>query len=101
MVKRQINLEESFGSALQAKEIPLLQQENENLKQQLEQSFQQKGIEDIPLAQISPNPRQPRSSFYVVEERKVSLAKVVQKEPIVQVLNSNFMYITADYAIVQ
>ena len=85
MVKRQINLEESFGSALQAKEIPLLQQENENLKQQLEQSFQQKGIEDIPLTKISPNPRQPRSSFYVVEERKVSLAKVGQKEPIVLV----------------
>lgn len=85
MAKRQINLEESFGSALQAKEIPLLQQENEKLKQQLEQAYRQKGIEDVPLTQINPNPRQPRSSFYVVEERKVSMAKVGQKEPIVLV----------------
>lgn len=89
MVKRQINLEQSFGSALQAKEIPYLQQENEKLKQQLEQAFQQKGIEEIPLNQINPNPRQPRSSFYVVEERRVSLAKVGQKEPIVLVSPPN------------
>ena len=85
MVKRQINLEESFGSALQAREIPILQREIEKLKQQLEQAYQQKGIEDIPLTQINPNPRQPRSSFYVVEERKISMAKVGQKEPIVLV----------------
>ena len=85
MVKRQINLEESFGSALQAREIPLLQQEIEKLKQQLEQAYQQKGIENIPLSQINPNPRQPRSSFYVVEERKISMARVGQKEPIVLV----------------
>ena len=85
MVKRQINLEESFGSALQAREIPLLQREIEKLKQQLEQAYQQKGIEDVPLTQITPNPKQPRSSFYVVEERKISMAKVGQKEPIVLV----------------
>ena len=85
MVKRQINLEQSFGSALQAREIPLLQQEIEKLKQQLEQAYQQKGIEDVFLAQINPNPKQPRSSFYVVEERKSSMAKVGQKEPIVLV----------------
>ncbi len=89
MVKRQINLEESFGSALQAREIPLLQQENEKLKQQLEQAYQQKGIEDVPLTQINPNPRQPRSSFYVVEERQLSMAKVGQKEPIVLVSPPN------------
>lgn len=85
MVKRQINLEESFESALQAREIPLLQQENEKLKQQLEQAYQQKGIEDVPLTQIKPNPKQPRSSFYVVEERKISMAQVGQKEPIILV----------------
>ena len=85
MVKRQINLEESFGSALQAREIPRLQQEIEKLKQQLEQAYQQKGLENIPLTQISPNPRQPRSSFYVVKERKASMAQVGQKEPIVLV----------------
>ena len=85
MVKRQINLEESFGSALQAREIPILQQEIEKLKQQLEQAYQQKGIENIPLTEIHPNPRQPRSSFYVVEERKASMAQVGQKEPIVLV----------------
>ncbi len=81
MVKRQINLEESFGSALQAREIPLLQQENEKLKQQLEQAYQQKGIEDVPITQINPNPKQPRSSFYVVEERKISMALFVLPEP--------------------
>ena len=85
MVKRQINLEESFGSALQAREIPILQREIEKLKQQLENAYQQKGIEDVPLTQINPNPKQPRSSFYVVEERKISMAKVGQKEPIVLV----------------
>ncbi len=85
MVKRQINLEESFSSALQAREIPLLQREIEKLKQQLEQASQEKGIEDIALTQIRPNPRQPRSSFYVVEERKTSMAKVGLKEPIVLV----------------
>ena len=42
MVKRQINLEESFGSALQAREIPILQREIEKLKQQLEQHQQLK-----------------------------------------------------------
>lgn len=89
MVKRQINLEESFESALQAKEIPNLQKEIDKLKQQLEEAYQQKGIEDIPLEKIKPNPRQPRNSFYVVEERKMSMSKVGQKEPIVLVTPPN------------
>ena len=78
-----INLASSFGEAIEAQDRSQLKQKVKELELELEKNT--KEILSIKISAISPNPDQPRQSFYVVNSLVDSLKKHGQKQPIVLV----------------
>ena len=81
-MKVKYSIDQKFASLKKTKKNSLTEQ-IDALEVQLQEAKNNSAIKDLPLDKIVPNPNQPRQSFYVVEDLKISLTKEGQISPII------------------